>query len=162
MLTLPYYHQGWPAGVRAAAGKRAKGARETVAETGGPTAFFGKTYDEAFALLVEARNYVAYEQHGEGAAVNAFQRLVMICEAARLTTRLTHIMSWLLFQKAVHAGEIGRGREAIEQCRLGGHRVCLGGDDHEGGVPPRLNTLLERSRKLYVRVARLDELLARA
>ena len=133
-----------------------------MTETGGPTAFFGKTYDEAFALLVEARNYVAYEQQGEGAEVNPFQRLIMICEATRLTARLTHIMSWLLFQKAIHAGEIGREPEAIERCRLGGHRVCLDGDKHEGGVPPRLNTLLERSRKLYVRVARLDELLARA
>jgi regulator of CtrA degradation len=133
-----------------------------VTDTTVPTAFFGKTYDEAFALLVDARNYVAYEERGDRGARSVFQRLVMSCETTRLTARLTHVMSWLLFQKAVHAGEIGRDTAARERCRLGGHRVCLAGDENEDfGLPPRLNTLLDRSRKLYVRVARLDELLAR-
>jgi len=133
-----------------------------VNETTAPTAFFGRTYDEAFALLVDARNYVAYEEDFDRENLELFQRLVMSCETTRLTARLTHIMSWLLFQKAVYVGEIGRGFSEQARCRLSGHQVCL--DDSaetEKVLPSRLLTLLERSRRLYVRVARLDELLVR-
>jgi len=130
-------------------------------ETAGPTAFFGKTYDEAFALLLDARDYVACEETAERQGRDMLQRLVMSRETTRLTARLTHIMSWLLFQKAVHAGEIGRDPRSQEPCRLGGHRVCLAERDGER-LPARLSALLDRSRRLYVRVARLDELLARA
>jgi len=134
-----------------------------VSETSAATAFFGKTYDEAFALLVEARNYVAYEEGSDRAGLGLIHRLAMTCETTRMTARITHIMSWLLFQKAVHAGEIGRAPADRDQCRLGGHRVCMGDDPHwYEALPPRLRSLLERSRKLYVRVARLDEMLARA
>ena len=131
-------------------------------ETTAPTAFFGRTYDEALALLVEARDYVAFEEAFDRENLDLFQRLIMSCETTRLTARLTHIMSWLLFQKAVYVGEIGRSFSERARCRLSGHRVCL--DDSaetERALPSRLLTLLERSRRLYVRIARLDELSVR-
>jgi regulator of CtrA degradation len=133
-----------------------------VNETTAPTAFFGRTYDEAFALLVDAWNYVAYEEAFDRENLDLFQRLIMSCETTRMTARLTHIMSWLLFQKAVYVGEIGRSFSEKARCRLSGHRVCL--DDSaetERFLPSRLLILLERSRRLYVRVAKLDELLVR-
>jgi regulator of CtrA degradation len=137
-----------------------KSVNGIVNEITAPTAFFGRTYDEAVALLVEARNYVAYEEAFDRESLDLFQRLVMSCETTRLTARLTHIMSWLLFQKAIYVGEIGRSYSEQARCRLSGHQVCL--DDKaetEGELPSRLLTLLTRSRRLYVRVARLDELL---
>lgn len=141
---------------------KSKSGNGTVNETTAPTAFFGRTYDEAFALLVEARDYVAYEEAFDRENLDLFQRLIMSCETTRLTARLTHIMSWLLFQKAVYVGEIGRSFSERTRCRLSGHRVCL--DDSaevERVLPPRLLTLLDRSRRLYLRVARLDELSVR-
>ncbi len=127
------------------------------------TAFFSKTYDEALALLVEARNYVAYEEASDRADLGLVHRLAMACETTRMTARITHIMSWLLFQKAIYAGEIGRAPADLEQCRLGGHKICLAEEPHwYETLPSRLRFLLDRSRHLYVRVARLDELLARA
>jgi regulator of CtrA degradation len=130
-----------------------------VSETA--TAFFSRTYDEAFELLVEARNYVAFEEHGDRENLGLFDRLTMSCETMRMTARITHVMSWLLFQKAVHAGEIAMGPPVPDEVRLGGHHVCM--TEEEGGeFPPRLSALLDRSRKLYVRVARLDQLMARA
>jgi len=128
--------------------------------TGAETAFFSKTYDEAYGLLVEARNYVAYEEVADRAHLDVFTRLRLSCETSRLTARITHIMSWLLFQKAVYAGELTREDLAKAEYRLGGESVCF----DEGGIwsdklPPRLLDLLDRSRRLYVRVARLDSLL---
>ena len=124
------------------------------------TTFFSKTYDETYALLVEARDYMiaaqARRRGGPG------KGLADALETLRLTTRLTQIMAWLLVQRAVHAGEIGQRRARAAAYRLGGHRVCgeAGGED-SAAVPSRLRKLLERSRKLYQRVTRLDEMIGR-
>lgn len=127
----------------------------------GPTAFFSKTYDEAFALLIEARNYVAYEEAGDRAALNEMQRLGISLETMRLTTRVTEIMAWLLYQKAVHAGEIGRETALEPDCRLSRQDICLGGANAPAALPRRLGDLMARSRKLYLRVSRLDDLMVR-
>ena len=70
------------------------------------TAFFGRTYDEAMGLLLEARNYVIADDMRRSDTTQPADRLILCCEAMRLTARLTHVMAWLLAQKAVHAGEI--------------------------------------------------------
>lgn len=126
----------------------------------GPTAFFSKTYDEAYALLIEARNYVAYEEAGDRAALSDFGRMSVSLETMRLTTRVTEIMAWLLYQKAVHAGEMSLEEALSQDCRLDRNHVCLGGAQTEV-LPRRLGELMSRSRKLYLRVMRLDELLVR-
>lgn len=123
----------------------------------GETAFFGKTYGEAMSLLVEARDYLAHAEPAERSALAPLARLAMCAETTRLSERLTRIMAWLLMQRAVHAGEISR--EAALDQPLAAHVVCM--DGVEAGLPPRLADLLGRSRRLYVRVARLDELARR-
>lgn len=126
-----------------------------------PTAFFNKTFDEAFALLVEARNYIAYDERGDRASMPLGDRLHLSCEATRLTARLTHIMAWLLFQKAIFAGEIPREDAAREPCRLGGRSAGLSeGPQPLESFPRRFVDLVERSRRLYVRVSRLDAMMA--
>lgn len=132
-----------------------------MTDAGGPTAFFDKTYDEAFALLIEARNYVAYEEPGDRAALDIGQRLNLSLETMRLTTRVTEIMAWLLYQRAIHAGEISREAALEPGCRLGWPHICLEGEDNPAGLPHRLGDLVARSRKLYLRVSRLDELMTR-
>jgi regulator of CtrA degradation len=127
-----------------------------------PTAFFHRTYDEAMGLLVEARNYVAVGDLRKGRPGSPTERLVVCCEAMRLTARLTHVMAWLLAQRAVHAGEITLEEAASEKFALGGEMTCLAEADPD--LMPDdawLGTLLERSRGLYLRVARLDEMVRR-
>lgn len=129
----------------------------------GPTQFFNKTHDEAMALLQAARHYCAQLGPAESQALTPVERLKVSCETMRVTSRLTQVMAWILAQKAVHAGEISRSQAASEQFSLGGEEVCLdetGEQDH--AMPERLSTLLARSRQLYVRVMRLDELVRRA
>jgi regulator of CtrA degradation len=127
-----------------------------------PTAFFTRTYDEALGLLVEARNYVAVGAMRNVRPMPPADRLLLCCETMRLTARLTHVMAWLLAQRAVHAGEITLADAASEPYSLGGRTTCLEvtpGIDEVGD--DWLNALLDRSRRLYVRVARLDDMVRR-
>jgi regulator of CtrA degradation len=128
-----------------------------------PTAFFSKTYDEAMDLLVEARNYVAGREADDRLRLDVETRLRLCTATMRLTSRLTQIMSWLLAQRAVHAGEMA-ARDVVERWEpLAAVGICMEEDgDRADGLPPALVSLLDRSRRLYIRVARLDEMLRRS
>jgi regulator of CtrA degradation len=117
--------------------------------------FFSRVYDEAFGLLVEARDYVAASM-GE-THISSDQRLAISCESLRLTSRLTHIMAWLLVQRAVHTGEISQTEALAEEHRLSGQNVCLTVETLFGAALPKaLQSLMDRSYKLYLRIQRLD------
>lgn len=127
------------------------------------TRFFGKTYDETMSLLLASRDYLAAAQPADAAGLKPIDRLRVNCEAMRLTTRLTQIMAWLLAQRAVFAGEMGRAEAASDDFRLSADAICMAESEEAATVlPARLRDLLEQSRKLYIRVARLDELNRRA
>jgi regulator of CtrA degradation len=124
--------------------------------------YFDRTYRETMTLLLETRDYMRFREPVDRRAMPDDQRLVVNCEALRLTSRLTHIMAWLLIQKAVHAGELTAAEAASEDHRLAGQSVCRErATVGDVSMPPRLATLLERSYHLYTRVERLDELVAR-
>src|SRR5687767_7960954 len=83
-----------------------------------------KTFDETLALLVTARDYMSYAVPVKQPDLEPAQRLQVSCEAMRVTARLSHIMAWLLAQKAVQAGEITAGA-AAEAYRLSEDDVYL-------------------------------------
>ncbi len=127
------------------------------------TVYFDRTYRETMTLLVETRDYMRFREPADRGALPDDHRLAVNCEALRLTSRLTHIMAWLLIQKAVHAGEISPAEAAAEDHRLAGQAVCRARGTAGGiALPPALEALLERSYRLYARVERLDALTARA
>jgi regulator of CtrA degradation len=125
------------------------------------TAFFGRTYDEAFALLVEARDYIARTEPIERDFVDVASRARMAVETTRLTARLTHIMAWLLARKAVHAGEISPEEGARPPYILDRNEELAGEGKMTDILPPGLESLLDRSQRLYIRVSRLDEMVRR-
>ncbi len=124
------------------------------------TTFFSRTYDEAHDLVSEALDYARDTR--ESPPKSAALSLLCSLESLRLTARLTQIMAWLLLQRAVHAGELPPEQAAAPSNRLGGQEIC---HDRRGEgmlvVPSGLRDLLLRSRKLYQRVARLDEMMLR-
>ncbi len=123
------------------------------------TAFFNKTYDEALGLTHEARAFVALLDTARLTDAPLATRLIYARESMRLTARLTQVMAWLLCQKAVHAGEIDRAEAAAPDKRLGGWAVCSEHDEAAlAMLPPQLRSLMERSHRLYLRVARLDDM----
>ena len=121
--------------------------------------FFNRTYNEAFNLLVEARNYMAYAERRERGQLGLIGRLELACEAMRVTARLTQIMAWLLMQRAVYNGEMTLEEACSEANRLSGDGVCLDNTPltHEI-MPAGIRSLLDRTHQLYLRVWRMDEM----
>ena len=122
--------------------------------------FFGKTYGEAMSLLIEARDYLPHREPIDRSALVAEDRLRVCSETMRLTSRLTQVMAWLLAQRAVYEGEISQDRALEGHGALAGVEICMR-DEGTENLPQRLASLLDRSRRLYIRVARLDELARR-
>ena len=62
-----------------------------------PAAFFlESTYDEAYDLLVETRDYIEKRMPEVREHASPAYKMVLGVETMRLTTRLTQVMAWLL------------------------------------------------------------------
>ena len=114
-------------------------------------------YTEAMLLADEARGYFDSEGQAERTALDPVMRVAYSCESLRVTTRLMHVVSWLLVRKAVAAGEMSESEGEAPERRLG-----RAGDSELDPVrvqqlPPRCREIIEASRDLYDRVKRLDE-----
>lgn len=128
----------------------------------GSVAFLNKTYDDAMALVIESRNYIAYRQALDERDLEPPIRLQISLETMRVTARLTQVMAWLLVQKAVDGGELTREQAMVEALALSGEAICLDTAAQElEGVPNGLKSLLERSHALYLRISRLDSQIRR-
>jgi regulator of CtrA degradation len=124
--------------------------------------YFNRTYDETLDLMVEARNYLTHSEKRERRRLGGLDCLRMSCEAMRVTSRLTQVMAWLLTQRAVHEGEITAEQALSDESRLSGGDVCLDETFREDqALPNGLRSLMDRSFRLYVRVARLEAMMLR-
>ena len=112
-------------------------------------------YTEAMLLADEARSYFDEAGRDERSTLEPFARVGFACESLKVTTRIMHIVAWLLTQRAIESGEIpGRGGRRPER-RLGHAQ------DTDPAVlaalPPSAQRLIGTSADLYARVRRLDE-----
>ena len=112
-------------------------------------------YTEAMILADEARAYFDEAGRTERSTLDPFVRVGFACESLKVTTRIMHIVAWLLTQRAVESGEIMPGSERRPERRLG-HAA-----DSDPAViiqlPPIAQRLVTASTDLYSRVRRLDE-----
>jgi regulator of CtrA degradation len=121
------------------------------------------TYQEAMRLIVEVRDYIATNQALIAGEPDPARRFAWTQESLLMTTRLAQVMAWALVRRAVHAGEMTAEEASAEPHRLGARELCLAQDDGQlEPLPPYMRSLAERSRALYARVARLDDLLGAA
>src|SRR5207237_4604280 len=67
-------------------------------------------YTEAMLLADEARSYFDDAGRDERQTLEPFARVGFACESLKVTTRIMHIVAWLLTQRAIESGEI-TGRE---------------------------------------------------
>ena len=118
--------------------------------------FVDRVFDDAYALMIEARNYIAYAQPAEPAPSEPLLRLQISYETMRVTARLVCAMAWLLTEKAVRNGEISREQamEGLYDPQSGGSCLDPSGPENES-LPRGLRSLLDRSYRLYLRVDRL-------
>jgi regulator of CtrA degradation len=111
-------------------------------------------YVEAMLLADEARAYFDEAGRAEREALDPLIRVSFSCESLKVTTRLMHVIAWLLTQRAVAAGEL-RAREALDPARRLGNAPAT-----EPALlailPPRARSLIDSSTDLHRRVARLD------
>lgn len=112
-------------------------------------------YTEAMLLADEARAY--FDRHGreERDLLDPLLRVGFSCESLKVTTRLMHIIAWLLTQRAVHAGEISAAQARRPARRLG--EAPTSDEALLAQLPESALALVNASRDLYARLQRLDE-----
>ncbi|RYD54365.1 MAG: DUF1465 family protein [Sphingomonadales bacterium] len=112
-------------------------------------------YVEAMLLADEARGYFDELGRHERETLEALNRVAFSCESLKVTTRLMHIIAWLLTQRAVDAGELSAGEARAPSRRLGDapetDNALL------GAMPAQAVAIIWTSIELYRRVARLDD-----
>jgi regulator of CtrA degradation len=112
-------------------------------------------YTEAMLLADEARAYFDDAGRDERATLEPFARVGFACESLKVTTRIMHIVAWLLTQRAIESGEIPeRDGHRVER-RLGSAQ------DTDTAVlatlPPSARRLISSRADLNAREKRLDE-----
>jgi regulator of CtrA degradation len=111
-------------------------------------------YVEAMVLADEARSYFDTVARNDRLTLDPVDRVGFSCESLKVTTRLMHVIAWLLTQRAVAHGELTRGQAGEDERRLGTAA------DSDPILLPRLPhaaiELVRASEELYDRVRRLD------
>lgn len=112
-------------------------------------------YTEAMLLADEARAYFDDAGREERGMLEPFARVGFACESLKVTTRIMHIVAWLLTQRAIETGEIPAKDGRRPERRLGNAQ------DSDPAVvaqmPAAAQRLINSSSDLYARVKRLDE-----
>jgi regulator of CtrA degradation len=112
-------------------------------------------YTEAMLLADEARSYFDDAGRDERSTLEPFARVGFACESLKVTTRIMHIVAWLLTQRAIESGEIPSRDGRRAERRLG--HAQDSDPTVVGTLPPAAQRLINSSADLYARVKRLDE-----
>jgi regulator of CtrA degradation len=111
-------------------------------------------YVEAMVMADEARSYFDTLGRDDRLSLDPIDRVGFSCESLKVTTRLMHVIAWLLTQRAVAAGEISDRQAGEPERRLGDAPLT----DRElfPRLPAAAAELVRASEELFDRVSRLD------
>ena len=112
-------------------------------------------YTEAMILADEARSYFDDAGREDRATLQPFARVGFACELLKVTTRVMHIVAWLLTQRAIESGEIPDRDGRRPERRLG--HAQESDQAVVTQLPESAQRLINASADLYARVKRLDE-----
>lgn len=113
-------------------------------------------YVEAMVLADEARSYFDRGGVEDRDVLSPADRVAFSCESLKVTTRLMHIVSWLLMRRAAEAGEL-RSADLLQHPN---RRLGDAADTDQAVMaimPERARLIIEASRDLYSRIRRLDD-----
>lgn len=112
-------------------------------------------YVEAILLADEARAFLDY--HGESCrlTLNQLERVDFACESLKVTTRIMHVLAWLLTQRAVFAGELPESSRLEERYQLG--EAATTDPLIRAIFTPEMEGLILASEDLYERIARVEQ-----
>ena len=129
-----------------------------MASTASQSPFHAKLIDglyvEAMALAEAARGYFDGIGRDQRDGLDPVVRVAFSCESLKVTTRLMHVIAWVLTQRAVEAGEMDWA-EARQPVR----RLGASPDTDEAqlaALPEPARRLTQASLDLHRRVERLD------
>lgn len=110
-------------------------------------------YSEALMLADDARAAFDLSFNENQSNADDLTRVALSIEGLRTTTRVMHVLAWLLNQRAYFAGELSR--QQLERCgTLPDERAA--DDDNLKRLEPETRALIEETERLHARVARLD------
>jgi len=112
-------------------------------------------YTEAMLLADEARSYFDDSGREDRVTLDPFVRVNFACESLKVTTRIMHIVAWLLTQRAIESGEIPYREGRRPERRLG--HAQESDPKVVARLPEAAQRLVSASSDLYTRVKRLDE-----
>lgn len=111
-------------------------------------------YTEALILADDVRAVLAAGTREPVAGEDAFVRLALSTEGLKTTTRMMHVLAWLLNQRALFSGELSEN-----QMRL--HGALPPDRASDAGqlalLEPETRELIADTQRLHQRIARLDE-----
>lgn len=119
---------------------------------------FSRAFSEGMNLVEEAADYLEGVGRNEAKDLDRNTALAYAQESMKLTTKLMQLASWLLVHRAVREGEMTEDEARQERYRLT-QRARYNADglaDTDTGLPPQLIELVERTDRLYLRMAQLD------
>jgi regulator of CtrA degradation len=119
--------------------------------------YIQRAYADTMKLLIEARNYAAYANYKEKDKNGGIQTIKILHHSMIITSRLTHLMAWILAQRAVNSGEIAPFEVNTRGLNIPDIGICTcptGNTDD--ALPQGLRDLLNRSYSLYWRVLRIE------
>lgn len=112
-------------------------------------------YIEAMVLADEVRAYFDQVGRADRETLPPLERVAFSCESLKVTTRLMHVIAWLLTRRAVEHGEI-----SPIQARAPSRRLGVAGESDPvtlAMLPAPARKLIDATRDLYARVERLDQ-----
>jgi regulator of CtrA degradation len=112
-------------------------------------------YVETMLLADEARSYFDSTGRVMRDALDPLDRVIFSCESLKVTTRLMHVIAWLLTQRAMDAGEISSDAVLHPSRRLGA--PVMSDEAAVAKLPDEAQLLVASSIDLYRRVERLDD-----
>ncbi len=124
--------------------------------------YFKATFQETLNLIREARDYIQYQSAIDTHKLPTRERLTVIAEHERITSRLITSMSWLITERAVKEGELAVADLLSLDIPMSRDCVladCTSSENH--ALPIRLRELLVKSYSIYTRVMRLDDMVRR-
>lgn len=123
---------------------------------------FEKVFKEGMGLVEETANYLDGPGRADSKLLDRSGAIAYATESMRLTTRLMQLASWLLLQRAIAAGELGRDEARKEKNRISLSDIGRGSDiPGAEQLPDGLTELVDRSLRLLDRIKTLDIMISR-
>ncbi len=107
-------------------------------------------YIEAMVLADEARAYFDQASHDARDRMPPLVRVTFSCESLKVTTRLMHVVAWLLGKRAM------TGNETIRAKSMDLGSAAESDPDTVNALPEEARRIILATSELYQRVHRLD------